>query len=333
MTAPCAKIESIFVLAIFLVMINSFVSAQNSQGAHDLEKCQDPTTVDGVFKGDEETAQLLANCLERISFGKDWESITTAMTARTDDPNLAISVFGEMALKNGDPKTRAGSILALRILDPQGKSSLGAINHGLADSDSKVQRAAIGAVYDPVTKIKVYDQSTVSALTSLLSSPVPEVKLDAIGVLGFIGPDAGAATLALTPFLKGKDTKIASTAAASLARIGPAAAAAIPALMWAVEHRSEIYTWEDDGLPVENSIWALGEIGERASIAVPLLIQTLKRPGMEISSAKALGQIGDPRAIPALQQVFHEPNMDSGGINTSLQDTARTSLQQLHAQP
>jgi HEAT repeat protein len=114
-------------------------------------------------------------------------------------------------------------------------------------------------------------------------------RMYALEALGVIGPAAKAAVPALIDALAVKN--LASSAAQALGRIGPAAKAAIPALI--------------DALAVKNvgssAAWALGQIGPAAKAAVPALVTALAVQHLTFSAAEALGRINrDPRGVQAL---------------------------------
>lgn len=73
--------------------------------------------------------------------------------------------------------------------------------------------------------------AAVPALVSALQRPEAEARLQAIEVLGRMGPDAKDAVAELTRMLDDPDLRIRKAAARTLGLIGPEAAAAVPALM------------------------------------------------------------------------------------------------------
>jgi HEAT repeat protein len=111
-------------------------------------------------------------------------------------------------------------------------------------------------------------------------------------ILGYIGIQGAPAALAEA--LADKDTLVRATAAASLRRIGPAAAVAVPKLADALS--------DSDVMVRYYAAMALGSIGEQAKFAVPALALALKDPDEDVSSsaAWALGMIGDAGATAPL---------------------------------
>jgi HEAT repeat protein len=95
--------------------------------------------------------------------------------------------------------------------------------------------------------------------------------------------------------------------------IGPDAAAAVPDLIVYLNGHIGCY-----GLR-EIAIEALGEIGPAASQAVPDLIQVMLEPAgapdyARIKAPRALAQIGEPAAIPALLEAARNPDIQGPGF-------------------
>ena len=85
-------------------------------------------------------------------------------------------------------------------------------------------------------------------------------------------------------------------AAKALAKMGPAAEAAVPALIKGLQAAEPRRRW--------NAAQALGQIGPKAAAAVPSLERLLKDDSIPVraESARALGRIGDEarRSVPAI---------------------------------
>ena len=111
---------------------------------------------------------------------------------------------------------------------------------------------------------------------------------------------------------------VAVVAFAALARIGPAAAAAVPALV------SELAS--PDGGRRWRAAKGLGRIGPGANAAVPELIAALEDPWERVGAhaARALGRIGDtsPSIAAALQGA-------TGAASAWVRGEARKALAQL----
>ena len=103
-------------------------------------------------------------------------------------------------------------------------------------------------------------------------------------VLGQIGPPAAPATAELAKLIADPSPHVSSEAVLALAKIGPAAKAAVPAL---------IQAFQKDDSDDHAIAYALGRIGPEATAATPALTGGLRGSdqSLAIVSAWALGQI------------------------------------------
>lgn len=94
------------------------------------------------------------------------------------------------------------------------------------------------------------------------------------------------------------------TAAASLGNFGPAAKAAIPALMQAIQ--------SSDLAVHESAITALGEIHGEPDIVIPFLTKYLSDDGLDVSAATALANYGSLArpAVPKILPLLHAADDD-----------------------
>ncbi len=135
-------------------------------------------------------------------------------------------------------------------------------------------------------------------LMKLLRSSKPDVAPDVLNVLASRGE---AAIPGLIEVLEVKELKESHPrAAAILARFGPNAKAAVPALIQVVQ--------SGDPLTRHEALLALGAIGPAAKSAVPAAVKALQDldPNVRYSACYALGKMGPPAmaAKPPLQQVL-----------------------------
>lgn len=135
--------------------------------------------------------------------------------------------------------------------------------------------------------------TTVPELATLvheeLSSTSSCPPYDAIRALGDMGPQAAPAVPAMIPCLHHYDLSIVSATACALSRIGPDAAPAVPALIEVVRsgpRGDNLEGW----YPYWEAIIALGNIGEAARPAVPVLAGAMEDVG-GVYAAWAIGQI------------------------------------------
>ncbi len=152
---------------------------------------------------------------------------------------------------------------------------------------------------DPEVVERARMQGRVQQLIQNLRSFEPKDRAYACARLQEIGPAAEAAVPALVVVLGDDNWSVRSSAASALGRIGPAAEAAVPALSEALK---------DDDTDVRSSAAsALGRIGPAAEAAVPALSEALKHDdsGVRRSAAFALGSSG-PAAVPALIEALKD---------------------------
>jgi HEAT repeat protein len=182
------------------------------------------------------------------------------------------SVLVEL-LKNEE--VRRGALLAIKNLGPEAGSAVPALI-ALAGSDS-----GTWPVFDALAA--THSEEAFRFLVGRLGNedPVDIQRLHRIG--------GAAAVPCLASALA--DPRRAAGAADTLGRIGPAASAAVPALVAALKARVS--------LP---AISALGSIGPDAEAAVPALITALAKPALRREAVITLGKIGPhaAAAIPAL---------------------------------
>lgn len=96
---------------------------------------------------------------------------------------------------------------------------------------------------------------------------------------------------------------VAQNSALALARIGPPAKVAVPALTQALQH--------DSALVRNHAAFALAKIDSKSSAAVQVLIEGLKHPNREVRADAAghLAELGEAvrPALPELKKLLHDP--------------------------
>jgi HEAT repeat protein len=171
------------------------------------------------------------------------------------------------ALRDENPAVRAVAVKALGAAPeearPLMRKELPAITPLLDDKDSEVRVQAAFTLrrIDPV--------AAVPALVAKLEDAAARVRLECIGGLGYIGPDAAAAVEQLIIRLKkDPDPALRCAAARSLRDIAPKAKAVVSALSEALE---------DEDVDVRcRAAYILGDIGPDARAAVPKLKEASK---------------------------------------------------------
>jgi HEAT repeat protein len=154
---------------------------------------------------------------------------------------------------------------------------------------------------------EIGDPRTVRALMSALEDPAPEVTEEAIRALARIGDrEANAPLIAL----------LCDTARAVPRRIRIAAADALGSLGGsdAADALMDLLRRIDDEETGEVVVRALGGIGDHR--AVPHLVEILTRQstprGMRLAIVRTLGEIADEAAVPALRTVLAADDVDAG---------------------
>ena len=210
-------------------------------------------------------------------------------------------------LKAGEARVRIASAMGLATervkLPPQIVPMLAA---ALKDKESKVRAYAAAALW----KMEVAAEPAEAALVANLKDPGPTAKLYAVMALAYTVVTRDDAVAPLTELLADPATR--APAAASLAKLGPKAAPAVPQLTPLLQ----------DPLPGIriNAAIALGAIGPEARSAVPALAANLKDPSplVRTFTLRALAKLGPAaqEAVPAILPLLKEPSHQSEAAET-----------------
>ncbi len=226
------------------------------------------------------------------------------------DPRAVIPLVS--LLRDRDRSVREAAIEALRVIGAPAVEVLGAC---LDETDLSVQEAAAAIL------ATIADERVLAPLVQALRSSDWIVRMHAAKSLSRI-QHAGTVE-PLIPLLQDKVKAVREETTAALAAIGDAA---IPSLVDALQHE----TWlvrlhaveslgktrsrqavepllsvmfnDRDSAVREDAVRALGEIGDPR--AVEHLITAMREPGLRTLAVETLGRIGDPRAVPALVDVL-----------------------------
>jgi HEAT repeat protein len=244
------------------------------------------------------------------------------------------SVGRELALegmKQGSPAVRLAALRALAVVDPK-EARCAAIDVLAGKANPRLKLRAV----ETLERIKAHDPETVSllaqaladkdywvsskalsllgsigrtavpALIAILQGPDAEGRRKAIWALRHIGVDAVEAVPALVAALEDSTVlygaAIPQCAMAALAAIGPAAQAALPALMRFLESDDPTTRFEAAG--------TLIKITGKIRLYLPVLIEALSSSDIHLRwrAAEALEQIGPPAkaAGPTLIKVLKD---------------------------
>jgi HEAT repeat protein len=225
------------------------------------------------------------------------------------DPRAVVPLVS--ILRDSDRAVREAAIGALTAI---GEPSIPALGLCLSDPQLAVQEAASAVL------ASIADERVLAPLTAALINSDWIVRMHAAKALGRI--QSSESVQPLLPLLQDKVKAVREEATAALAAIGDAA---IPSLLTALTHVDwlvRLHAVEALGkmrLPAavepllsllfndhdaairEDAVRALGLIGDGR--AVDFLVTIMKEPGLRPLAVEALGRIGDRRAVPVLIKV------------------------------
>jgi HEAT repeat protein len=190
---------------------------------------------------------------------------------------------------------RTLSVWALARINPEDHAALRTavpmLLDGLKSREPRLRAMAGRALVD----LRPEPEVLMPSLLELLQNGNPEVRPDVMNVLGGLGE---AAVPGLIKALEMKEVR--PRAAAILARLGPGAKEAVPALIRAAQCT--------DPLARHEALLALGAIGPAAKAAVPAAVKALQDldPNVRYTACYALGKIGPPAqaAKAPLQEIL-----------------------------
>jgi hypothetical protein len=183
----------------------------------------------------------------------------------------------------------------LRLAEQDTEEAMAALVRATRDRNVLVQRVAL----EMLARCKPRDSSLVARLVAIVENDSRELRAilrpfaaDALGACG------ETAVPALAEMLRGKDAHVRPYAVRAMARTGTRDEKAISALLTALGT-----TWDRKNRLQEPIIKALGHL--QAEAAVPVLIQFLDARERDsefvrLAAVRALGQIGDRRAVAPL---------------------------------
>jgi HEAT repeat protein len=192
------------------------------------------------------------------------------------------------------PAQRPKAAAAFRKVGPAAKAAVPALLAALRERGEPIRSLAAQAL----GRIGAKAREAVPALLELLRDKNDSLRFDAAEALSRIGPGADAVPV-LAKRLRDRYFAVGRTAAAALGKIGPAAKDAVPDLTKALKDR-QLRGWAAD---------ALGRIGPAAGAAVPTLLRLLEGEDYGPycrSMLRALGRIGDPKALPAARAALRD---------------------------
>ncbi len=224
--------------------------------------------------------------------------------------------LGRRAREDAAAGVRVAAVRALGALGSQGsRAGVAALFAALGDESEAVRAAAAEALVRTGPRA-----DDVPALTQAVASADRHVAGFAAWSLGNLGPAAAPAAAALAGALARPETN--EVVSRALARIGPAASAAVPGLVRTLASGGEEQRWR--------AARTLGRIGPQAAPAVGALTAALGDPSgaVRMHAARALGRIG-PAALPSAAALQRTRGDRDGGVA----DAAREALERLSGKP
>jgi hypothetical protein len=199
----------------------------------------------------------------------------------------------------------------------------------LDDPDARVRQKAIfalGAIGPGATH-------SVPALAAILAEdPDGETRSAAALALSKMAPASRAAVAELAGALADVELPVRMNAALALLRLGEEARPAVPALLKALEDRSNQTDLETFWSTIQEVVVAgLGRASSGTAEAVPALTRALERAQteeMRVATARALGVIGPPArpAVPLLRLMLKDEDNE-------VRQTAETALENIEGKP
>jgi HEAT repeat protein len=180
------------------------------------------------------------------------------------------------------------AIEALENLGPEARDAVPAL---LAVRDKSLRSSAIGALG------AIGSTAAVRSLTALVAGRDQDDAVAAVDALALLGPRASST---LTRAVEKRSLE--NAAAAALAKLGPAAVPAVPALVRMVQRPADPRESEDHRIA---AVKALGAVGPTARAAIPALVAALRDRTIAVFAVDALVGIGpQPEVVHALVELL-----------------------------
>ncbi len=250
--------------------------------------------IDAVAKlGPNAPVQLVRALARFLTVGTTEERWRAARAIAAIGPaaaNDAVSALVE-CLRHKDPLVRAYCAHALGKMGKAARNAdnvVGELVRLAVDKNRLVRREAREALL----AIEAPPEVTLPLLVKVLEESEPEALLPALDTLAEQGKKVVPRLMQVL-----EDEKGCYWACLVIERIGPDAAEAVPQLMHCVKRDAPEVRIE--------ALLALASIGEAARPAVDTIVSVLENDpfnGVKYAAAYALGRLGDPKAVPALEK-------------------------------
>lgn len=202
-----------------------------------------------------------------------------------------------------DAKVRETAATTLGKLERIGFSAAADLSEALADQSPGVRAASADAIGQFSAIDAEIARDAIPGLAKCVKDADPTVRLNSVLALARMGPIAASAAPALADAVKDdKDAGIRKESAKTLAIMGPGACEAAPALFKALEDSNPDVR--------QQAAYALGKINPDPKLALPELLKAIKDKDKSVRyyAIHALGSLGKPAApaIPELIRVLKE---------------------------
>jgi HEAT repeat protein len=230
----------------------------------------------------------------------------------------ALAKMGEKAVpalvklvKDGDEDSRANAVQALGVIGPDNDEVVPALCVAIKDKSLRVRSIAIKLVGD----IGAPAKAALPDLLQCLTDPNDTIRNDAMDAMG--KKMGKIAVPQLIGALRSRNADIRDKAASALARIGPDAKAAIPALATALADQKESGVRRTAAYALANVIPKDDPAGKAALVPLSAALRD-GDADVQRNASLALQNVGEP-AVPTLVEALSEKGTKITGL-------ARTSL-------
>ncbi|HAA55329.1 MAG TPA: hypothetical protein DCE42_11270 [Myxococcales bacterium] len=211
----------------------------------------------------------------------------------------AIGQMGPAGIKAMDPlvecliankawwRVRVAVAWALGELGPKAASTAPQIANLMQDKDSDVGKAAMKAL------IKL-GPAVIKPLSETVMDNSWQVKLQVAKLLGMMGAKGAPGTKILINIIGESDTEVRKHAVISLGKIGPGAAAAVPALT------KLLHTQKEERVIWKNTVLSLVRIGPAGHTALLQAMQHKELWWLPPKVGEMLGELGDKLGKPGM---------------------------------
>lgn len=245
--------------------------------------------------GEKSAAAKIARMIEDA----DRDAQVAAVTAlgKIEDPAATAALRGMLSSK--DIELRRLAIEGLG--DRHDRESVGAILESSTGKDAVLRSQALAAVAEVLRKEKdrsaILTDEQIKAAAALLASPDAATRNRAQQLLGYVGERA---VPAVAPYVKASNAK--TTRLSAISALGATGSKkATPALV-------AVLTGDHDPAIQNGALLAIGGIKDPEALTPATRMLKSDNANVRASAARALGRMGDSRAVGALMKMSNDPD-------------------------